>query len=809
MVNQVAIRLGTTGKSEVRRDFDEVRASGQGAMKGIADGARLAGETGEREARRLSAAYDRASADIEAADRRRAAAAAKLAMVSAQTPLQARIGASVGTGYGDPNGTAKQSAIVFAQLIAQQEQLEQRAHAFRAAMDPAYAAQARFNTEMAEAKTLIGQSAISLDEYCNKLRQERMLLDQAQSGHRRVNAATGEARAGMQQLTMQLNDAATMWAMGSSAQQIFVSQSGQVIQAVQLMSGGTSKFATFMGGPWGAAITVGTIVLVPFVAKMLEGEKAIKAAEFASDGLKDAQGILGTVMDLTTGKINTQSQALHGLAQAQALAMEVEARSRLAVARRTLQGARDPQWYLEGGMGGGVSVGTRRSEAAGVVTRFQDGSSWHGGGAGALTGKQAVQRLNDLLQAKKISEREFLDVSAAIANFGLEQENVSRAQDLDKALNGDRTALNQFLTPKTNKPKTPRDKVTDAERAAKARAEFIKDTTADLGDQIDLSEREFALVGATEQERSKAIGILQFTQQLKRQNIDAEGAEGQALIAKKNLLLNNQQELNRARSVEGYDRQFRDAIELADEEGRLIGLSNAERERTLMLLRLKQTLDRDGIDAESEQGKQILANNEALARKNDWVRRQAESWQEVQNAGENFIDTVFDVSNWNDWGDIGKRVLNDLMNDMIRLAAINPLKNLLFGGDLPTLAGVVGSFGNGMGSAFNKSFDATFAPKNASGTEYFSGGATYLSENGPELVELPRGSKINNAANTRRMMANDNPAPVIHIDASIHAPGADAAALARVEANQQEMVRSLPGQVVQIVSQAMSDRVIR
>ena len=44
---------------------------------------------------------------------------------------------------------------------------------------------------------------------------------------------------------------------------------------------------------------------------------------------------------------------------------------------------------------------------------------------------------------------------------------------------------------------------------------------------------------------------------------------------------------------------------------------------------------------------------------------------------------------------------------------------------------------------------------NASGTDNFEGGETWINEGGPELVELPRGSRIHNAENTKRMIGGD------------------------------------------------------
>ena len=55
--------------------------------------------------------------------------------------------------------------------------MEQKALALRASLDPLWAAQQRFNMEMAEARTLISSGVISLDEYVAKLRMEQAALD--------------------------------------------------------------------------------------------------------------------------------------------------------------------------------------------------------------------------------------------------------------------------------------------------------------------------------------------------------------------------------------------------------------------------------------------------------------------------------------------------------------------------------------------------------------------------------------------------------------------------------------------------------
>lgn len=126
----------------------------------------------------------------------------------------------------------------------------------------------RMNDLLADAKRLFDAGKISQEQYA---RVQKMGADMANN----VTTATNAQRAGMQQLGFQLGDVATMYSLGAKPAQIFASQIGQITQAVQLMSGGTSKFATFLGGPWGIGLSLATILLAPFVAKLFEGNDAL------------------------------------------------------------------------------------------------------------------------------------------------------------------------------------------------------------------------------------------------------------------------------------------------------------------------------------------------------------------------------------------------------------------------------------------------------------------------------------------------------------------------------------------------------
>ncbi|OCZ53791.1 hypothetical protein [Dehalobacter sp. TeCB1] len=56
--------------------------------------------------------------------------------------------------------------------------------------------------------------------------------------------------------------------------------------------------------------------------------------------------------------------------------------------------------------------------------------------------------------------------------------------------------------------------------------------------------------------------------------------------------------------------------------------------------------------------------------------------------------------------------------------------------------------------------------KNALGTSYFSGGATWVAEHGPELISLPSGSKISTAQQTKAMAGGKNPTVIVNINGS-------------------------------------------
>lgn len=128
----------------------------------------------------------------------------------------------------------------------------------------------------------------------------------------------GQMRGGMQQLSFQIGDVATQMSMGTKASVIFAQQSGQVIQALQLMSTSTKGFLGFLGGPWGIVLTAAITVAASFAAKLFDtrdetdklvakmreqadqaaaNERANKIWEASLEGVREAQKKLRDEID--------------------------------------------------------------------------------------------------------------------------------------------------------------------------------------------------------------------------------------------------------------------------------------------------------------------------------------------------------------------------------------------------------------------------------------------------------------------------------------------------------------------------------
>jgi hypothetical protein len=259
-----------------------------------------------------------------------------------------------------------------------------------------------------------------------------------------------------------------MYSLGMRPQQIFASQLGQVAGAVQLLAGEGSAFARFLAGPWGIALTGAVMVLGPLVANLLAAEEATKKVELASDGLSDAQGVLGKMFDLTTGKVKAQNDMLRLNAELMAINLRAQAQSEKSNAQQTMDrfsrgsiGLSTTQKAL-GALG--IPVGDamgRESEVRQLVSDMRSGQ---------LTGIAASRRVENMdFSGLAVSKEEFLKAVADGVSYP-EKEKV--AQAIENSLR------NNELDPTLRQPDTAKKKRERKSKAGKTEeqidAEFLK-----------------------------------------------------------------------------------------------------------------------------------------------------------------------------------------------------------------------------------------------------------------------------------------------------------------------------------------------
>ncbi len=567
---------------------------------------------------------------------------------------------------------------------------------------------------------------------------------------------TGGMQSGMQQLSFQLNDIATQFASGTKPMQIFAQQAGQTVQAIQLMAGGTSRFAAFLGGPWGIAITAGVVVLSSFVSKLFESDSALKKVEFASSGVSDAQGILGNVLDLTTGKINTQSKALLALAQAQILVARVQAQARAAEAKRTLTDIASPRIGVGGGMGGGVNIGPR---PLGLDQRIVQQAL-----GGVVDSKTAINNLERFRSSGRIKDEDFAKAASAIANYGAEQANVEVFTEADKLLNGQ--GGRGLLKPKTGGAKKGgggksateierrfNDQLTSyAQQTLSAQQSMAQ--SADERAELELRSVELSRIRTLESvnaekefsdaQKKRLRDQVEILAQIERDRIDRErvrqNEEDAARLARE--------------QTDGQRERLQAQAALAD--------TDSERQRiALELLNLdqqdrRQTLERIiASDARTNAEKALAqaalnqlnanasAQRNAVLRQNEtqrerYLRGLNQTPEQINEAidgikidglnalNEGLTDAIMGAKSL---GDVFKNVANQIIADLVRIGVQKmitaPLAEAIFGGGGGGLLG-------GIGKIFGF----------ATGTPSAPSGLHLVGERGPELVDFRGGERV-------------------------------------------------------------------
>ena len=287
------------------------------------------------------AAARRARAEADAAAQAKEAAAAQ-AVVAAEKEAQAVRSAALA--YGMFEAAARRGAAAMREQQAAEEgaaneaiRMAAAAERLRGAIDPAYAAQSRFNREIQEARTLVAANAITLDDYAAKLRMEQAILAGSADAHGRVASSTGANRAAMQGLSYQVQDTMTQLSMGANAFQVIAIQGGQAAGQFANLEGRAGAFARVMIGPVGLGITAATLLLAPFIGKLLDSNSAL---DDATDKLKKDAEQTGATAEAKARFGNTIAGLTEAIREQQA-ALEQEATASRSAAERASDLARN------------------------------------------------------------------------------------------------------------------------------------------------------------------------------------------------------------------------------------------------------------------------------------------------------------------------------------------------------------------------------------------------------------------------------------------------------------------------------------
>lgn len=794
---RVAIRFGTEGKAQVVGDLNDIGTTGDAAYNRVARAAIKAGQD--------------ATQAIEAADR----SARKLATLMPglnPTKLDMYAGVQEAT-----RKSAEQSAAVFS---AAYSQMEKRAEALRLAIDPVYAAQQRFDREMAEARTLISAGALSLDDYVAKLRFEKSALDSVSQAHGRVGTSSGAMRMAMAGASFQVQDFVTQVSMGANPVQAFVVQGGQLAGQFMFVEGAAGKVARFLMGPWGLAMQIGLMALAPVIAKLWEGGEASKAAAKAAEEHRKAVLVLAEAQ----GKAIQTAERKQALDVAQikidldaAVAARSRAQAEMERARAGLAALNQPGMEAERG------IGVQRSA---LQSRIDDLTA-------AMTANSAeiekLQRGFDQGFARMVNQRaESGSTPEGRINAKYRDLIAQAMTDLAGVANGPK------LRAKLDELYAARDKELESIKKSTAARDQDTLTAAQVSKMLRDTLPGVHITSTTGGQhvknsyhyRNQAVdfvpagGVNSMTKADVRRIFESRGIDVVELLGPGDAGHSDHFHVAWTKGKESLA-EFNDAAKRAQQEAR--EAAAAQRQLASDLLSVTKALDpaqtaandyadtlatiakaqaaslisyADGVDLSlkaffkeqerqaeesSKRIKALFGSDDPLKGvvQEDATKIEVEQWEAHRKKGQETIRSLSDFYQnvftggsdfiWSAFKQFGIKTISDLLAKW----------TLGAGGD--GAGGLLGSIGKLFGGASGilpgelsiPSAGDIFGPSTnpitafASGTESAPGGLALVGEEGPEIMSVPRGSRVSTAAETRRLLggANDNAsaAPVVNI----------------------------------------------
>lgn len=837
---QIAYRLKAEGKTELRRDQQEV-----------AQGFKETYAAAEQGAAQATAAADRLE--------KRYRAMAQAAQDSAQAQAsQARFNAALGV-----REPARGSAAASASVFMQDETDLRRVETLRAAIDPLTAAQNKLNHELKEYDTLAKAGRLSTAELAQLQGQARVRFDETAAAiARNEKGLTRLALASRLNLTRQASDVFVTAAMGMNPAMIAIQQGPQILDALATSGFKARASLLLVGGALSALAVAAGVTAVAWN----DGDKSAKAYERTVTGLGRTSNLSAAQMEalaeasakagkvtvsaaqeqmtayLETGRIGGEMAAgLVAIGRDYATMFGVDmptATKQLAdsmldplTAGRQLtvqMGLLDQQQLrnIESLMKSGDLLAAQKilfDELKGAVSGHAANlgeveSAWS---AIALAAKNAWEWTGRALKVTKeerlahlISERRETEDYMA-GGRGLTRGQQRRYDEQGREAWALQTELNKAeadrqrisaesmrnrdaelarlrgianRTTRTSRSDTSSAEAERKRRETLQRARREEDRAAMLDLEAARARQDFAEI----QRLEDANAVRMRERQLIDDGTQAEQARTKAV--------EEQQRLIEARGVmrEREVRQIIDGVEL--EASRIDGLTRlvtrkereAEIEARILAYR-KQEMDLVSATSQALSDQAVIdaarataaernaavrerERNMALAsasgdrgairalEREDWIERQARQIESDRklNFGEGRDQAIAEYGQLMRAETLGgmrdglRGLIGDIRRGGIREALANQfdnaadrLLNKLIDGFLDF--DFSGGSGKGVSSWISKGVDFLFG-RNAEGTDFWTGGPTWVGERGPELLDLPRGSRVIESARSMDMV---------------------------------------------------------
>ncbi|GAA0745187.1 hypothetical protein CA233_19165 [Sphingomonas sp. ABOLD] len=494
--------------------------------------------------------------------------------------------------------------------------------------------------------------------------------------------AAKRSGAGFTNIGQQLGDFTVQVVSGQSAVVAFAQQFPQATFALSTMEGRAGALGRALTGPMGTAFTIALIAATPFVAKLFESAdaadesaKKLQQATSAADSFGAAQQLLGSIIDLTTGKLKTQNEVLIQSIKLQAQANLLAANKKID----DLTGANDkalvaaaPGTAGQFGVGAGsvdaaarASVDARRQQAvqAQIFAKLQaavannqlattNPSLYAKQVGGDLT--IALGQLDQLAVNGRIAGQSLVDVKAKFNDLAKTATDKAAALQVISVAEGG--AIPEELKPyqrdpKPKKPRTPR-KPRDFSRSDDAAEQAITAINAEWDDQPRLIDRA----------RIATLKLDNLTEQLSKRKLTPEVQKLLGLIDQARESIRN-----------GMDRPFREFVEAQQESlevGRLVLAGrDADAEALQNILRLQQQMGPLN-EAQVQTAYRLAQQHQAINRLLEDQRRIVGIYENAWGGVLDQVDGVFAKIQGNAGGIVG--VVQKLQRDL--------LSNALFGG---------------------------------------------------------------------------------------------------------------------------------